>query len=239
MKCACVVKIPSNLHVCFLNRACSLIPARLRCKSTADATRERRHKTNRRSQRCTRLCSTAFLPVSATSFVFSSVTAHQQRRRQQPHVLSFAPYIHVSPVSFFSFLFFFFFFLFFILFHPTARRQCRHETEVVIKFLLRKCNKGRDFFFFLLLLLRLNCVVVMLAHWGQDVDGVCKSFSTASLFKWRGSRLHAGPWRRKWVPGQLMKFNKYNCVRIIQDNLLLRLLILLLLFSSLVFLFFC
>lgn len=100
MKCACVVRIPSNLHVCFLNRACSLIPARLLCKSTADATRERRHKTNRRSQRCARLCSAAFLPVSATSFVFSSVTAHQQRRRRQPHVLSFAPYIHLSPVFF-------------------------------------------------------------------------------------------------------------------------------------------
>lgn len=110
MRCACVVKIPSNLHVCFLNRACSLIPARLLCKSTADATRERRHKTNRHSQRCTHLCSTTFLPVSGTSFVFSSVTAHQQRRRRrrQPHVLSFAPYIHLSPV---------FFLLFLLLFH--------------------------------------------------------------------------------------------------------------------------
>lgn len=110
---ACVVRIPSNLHVCFLNRACSLISPLLppspppppflffffsfSCKSTGDATREKCNKTNSCSQRCARLCTGAFCLLAAhpPSFHLSVIP---------PHVLSFALYIHLSPGILFFFL---------------------------------------------------------------------------------------------------------------------------------------
>lgn len=67
-----IVRIPSNLHVCFLNRTYSPLLFR---KSTGDATREKCNKTNSCSQRCARLCTGAFcLLAGCTSFVFSSVS---------------------------------------------------------------------------------------------------------------------------------------------------------------------
>lgn len=114
----CVVRIPSNLHVCFLNRACSLIPPFSLCKSTGDATREKCNKTNSCSQRCARLCTGAFCLLAAhpLSFHLSVIP---------PHVLSFALYIHLSP----GVCVFFF--------------QCLHTPAVVIKFLPQMRQRQR------------------------------------------------------------------------------------------------
>ena len=99
----CVVRIPSNLHVCFLNRACSLIPPFLFCESTGDATREKCYKTNSCSQRCVRLCSGAFCLLAAHPLPFHLSVI-------PPHVLPFC--------SVYSFVAWYFFSM------PTHNRGC-------------------------------------------------------------------------------------------------------------------